>query len=100
MALIEALIAGKPIFSPFFGDLVAPGKVWDYFNDYPELINYIKSENELAQMLLEPERFMPRDQKRVAEFVEQFAYRPDGQASARAEQEVINVIKEYIHARS
>lgn len=97
MALIEALIAGKPIFSPFFGDLAGPGKAWDYFSNYPELINYIKTEDDL-EMLLDLERFTPHDQKLVTEFVEQFAYRPDGQASFRAEQEVINVIEEYANA--
>lgn len=99
MALIEALLDRKPIFSPFFGDLVDEGNPWDYFFGYPKLVNYAKSQQDLEQQLLQSLR-SPEQVPVPTEFIEQFVYQPDGKASERAERVIINLIEEFSNANS
>ncbi len=94
MALIESIIAGKAIISAYFGDL-ASSERWDYFDDYPELINYIKTEEELEDRILNYNKYLGYDPKKREEFLKIFISMPDGRASARAEEAIIETIKKY-----
>ncbi len=98
--LIEGLLANRLVISPYFGDLI-PAKPWDYFTHYPELVSYAKTERELEKLLDNPERhFIQTDKQRRDEFLTYLIHTPDGQASIRAEAEIINTIREFAHANS
>ncbi len=88
--LIEALIAGKIILSPDLRDLV-PGNNWNYFEDHPELVNYVHSREELFAILDNPGRKNYADEQKN-DFLESLISTPDGQAGKRAESEIINTI--------
>ena len=92
MSLLESLILNKPIISPYFGDIVTD-KPWDYFGGYRTLINYVKSQSELHQLLSHPEQLAPINQQQKNKFLERFIYQPDGRACQRAERAIIKTIK-------
>jgi len=92
--LTEAIVAGKISLSPYFGDIITD-KPWDYFALYPELINYVKSEADFSEYILNPDKYLNYSQKQRAEFLKELIYIPDGQASFRAEEAIIEAIKEY-----
>lgn len=92
--LIEAVIAGKIIISPNFGDLLTSQRTWDYFARHPELIVYVRSKEELDDRLLQAQSSqLPPTEKRL-EFLKDLIYLPDGRASQRAEEAIIQVIKQ------
>ncbi len=92
--LTEAIVAGKISLSPYFGDIITD-KPWDYFAEYPELINYVKSEADFSEYILKPEKYLGYSQKQREEFLKELIYIPDGRASIRAEAAIIEAIKEY-----
>lgn len=89
--LIEAVAASKTIVAPFFNDLIA-AKHWDYFENYPYLINYVKTEEELEKMILKPLLGNPKNEALRKKFLEGLIFTPDGKASQRAEQAILNTI--------
>lgn len=94
MTLMEGIIAGKIAISPYFGDLV-DGQCWDYFDDYPELINYVKTEAELEERIFNREKYLNYDPKRKENFLTFYISTPDGNASVRTEEAIIEAINEY-----
>ena len=92
--LIEAVIAGKIIISPDFGDFFASQRTWDYFVGYPELIAYVRSKAELDDRLLQAQSSRPSSAETRLEFLKDLIYLPDGRASQRAEEAIIKVIKQ------
>ncbi|OGY47195.1 MAG: hypothetical protein A3J62_02400 [Candidatus Buchananbacteria bacterium RIFCSPHIGHO2_02_FULL_38_8] len=94
MTMIESVIANKVIVSPYFADLV-PNTPLDYFGDYPQMVNYVKTMEELEDCLLHPENYKKYNDNDREKFLKRFIYIPDGRASIRAEDEIIKVIKDY-----
>lgn len=92
--LIEAIMAGKIIISPYFGDFITD-KPWDYFSEYPELVNYAKTEADLEEYILNSSQYINYDPKRKEDFLKRFISIPDGRASLRAEEAIIKTIKEF-----
>lgn|GEM_PF-1547127 len=92
--LTEAIVAGKISLSPFFGDIITD-KPWDYFAMYPELINYVKSESDLEEYVMNYEKYLAYSQERREKFLRQLIHIPDGQASFRAESAIIEAVEEY-----
>ena len=90
--LMEALLAGKIIFTPYFGDLITD-REWDYFAAYPELVNYVKSLSGLEEYFFQAEKYKNYDFKRKEEYLSQHLPLPFGQASAKAEDLIIETIK-------
>lgn len=93
ITLIEAIVAGKIGLSPYFGDIITE-KPWDYFAKYPELINYIKSEVDLEEYILNPQKYLSNSYNRREKFLKELIHIPDGHASLRAEEAIIETIKE------
>ncbi len=91
---IMAVAAGKMLITPFFGDLVV-GKEWDYFDKYPELVHYAKTENNLEEYILNYDKYSVRDSVKKNEFLEKFLGNSDGKASFRAEEAIIRTIEWY-----
>ncbi len=91
-ALLEALLVGRLIIMPYFGDLITKGE-WNYFSKYPELINYAKNLADLEEFVFHPDKYLNYDQKRKEEYLTQFFPPPFGQASVKAEEEIIKVIE-------
>ncbi len=98
--LIEGLLANRLVISPYFGDLI-PARPWDYFTNYPELVSYAKTEQDLEKFLDNPgPSSIQIDKQRRDKFLTYFIHTPDGQASIRAEAEIIDTIRELSHANS
>ncbi len=93
ITLIEAIVAGKISLSPYFGDIITD-KPWDYFAKYPELINYVKSEADLEEYILNPQKYLNYSCNRREEFLKELIHIPDGHASIRAEEAIIETIEE------
>jgi len=90
--LIEAILADKPIISPYFGDFI-PDRPWDYFHNHPQLVNYAKTFAELEEYLMYPGQTMNYSQTLKSDFLQDIIANPDGKSSRRAEDEVIKLIK-------
>ena len=88
--LIESILVGKRIITPFFGDVITE-RAWDYFSSFPEFVIYARSVDEIDQAVFgSPVQY---DEERKLAFLSQFIYRPDGQASRRAEDAIIAEIE-------
>lgn len=90
--MLEAIVAGKPIITPFFGDLIRDVD-WDYFQKFPELVHYVRSYHGLEELILSGKDQPHPSYERKREFLEPMIYRIDGNASLRAEQEIIDLIE-------
>ncbi|MBU1131462.1 hypothetical protein KJ840_04985 [Patescibacteria group bacterium] len=90
--LIEALIAGKIIITPYFGDIFPQGAVWDFFKEYPELVNYVRTYEDLENYILNPDRYLNYDKKIKDNFLEKYLSDSKGGASLRAEQAILDII--------
>ena len=51
--LIEGMLSGKPIMTPYFGDILPSGSR-DYFGSYPDLVHYIREVDDLNRCLSDP----------------------------------------------
>lgn len=92
--LLEGIIAGKTVVAPYFGDIVTD-KPTDYFGQFPEVIHYARSYEELERYILQPEKYHNEDSKKRNEFLEQFISIPDGKASERTEKAIVQSIMDY-----
>jgi len=97
--LIEAIIAGRVIVSPYFGDLVL-GTSWDYFGEYPELVNYARSVRDLEEFVFNPDKYLQYDSEYKNDFLRERIFEPDGKASLRAEDAIVRAIEEYRDKRA
>ena len=97
--LIEAMVANRLIISPYMGDIITDIP-WDYFTHYPELVNYARNYQELEEYILNYQKYLKHhNQQRENKFLEELIYTPDGRASERTEQAIINAIKNYAPQR-
>ncbi|OGE82666.1 MAG: hypothetical protein A2846_03345 [Candidatus Doudnabacteria bacterium RIFCSPHIGHO2_01_FULL_49_9] len=97
--LVEALAANKTIISFDFSKLLADSS-FDYFRNYPGLVNYAGSPGELEEIISNYEKYQPRDPEQRRKFLESFLYLTDGRSSNRAEESIITIIKTYEHTAS
>ncbi len=91
--LLEALIADKLTISPYFGDLI-PNQNWDYFSEFPEMNHKARNLADLEEYILNYSKYCHYDPKRKEEYLSRFMPLPFGQASVKAEEEIIKSIKE------
>ncbi|MFH1890114.1 MAG: hypothetical protein ABIJ91_00920 [Candidatus Kuenenbacteria bacterium] len=92
--LIEALIAGKTIVSPYFEDVI-DDQAGSHFKDYPTLINYAVKEDDLKSYIYNSGKNNNKDiQSLKEEFLRKWIFIPDGHASQRAENAIIKTINE------
>ena len=89
--LIESLLAGKMIITPDYGD-VLPNRQREYFGNFPELVHYVTAVEQLEELVLHTERYSQVDEHKKNEFLRGVMYLPDGQASRRAEQAILQTI--------
>ena len=92
--LFEAIANNKTIITPYFGDIVANRKKWDFFSDYPMLVNYAKSYNELEGFISNADISHSYNSEVRDKFLEELIYKADGKACVRTEQAIIGIIKE------
>jgi hypothetical protein len=90
--LIEALIADKMVISPHFEDIVE--QEWTFFEGYESLIKYAKNFEELEEAILNKNRKNGYDENIKRNFLEKYVATAEGNASARAEKEIIKTINE------
>lgn len=90
--LIEAIMAKKIIISPYFSDLIR-GQPADHFFEYPNLINYAKSYDEMEKIILNFKDHYNYTEQEKLDFLKSYLFMPDGKASIRTEDAIIKVIK-------
>ena len=90
--LLEGVIAKKIVISPWFGDLLLNNN-WNYFKDFPELINYMNNVADLEKIIFNFNNITNYNDNKRYEFLHSFIWKPDGNASVRAEKEIIELIK-------
>ncbi|MDD4271695.1 MAG: hypothetical protein PHF50_02730 [Patescibacteria group bacterium] len=91
--LMEAIMAKKIIISPYFSDLIK-GQPADHFFEYPNLINYAKSYDEMEKIILNFKDHYNYTEQEKIDFLKSYLYMPDGKASFRAEEAIIKAIEE------
>ena len=91
--LIEAIIAGKKIISPYFGDIMKD-EPWAFFQRHSQLVNYANSEVDLEKFIFRSSEvdYNPKIKK---DFLEKFVSTSRGGASERAETAIIEAIDSY-----
>jgi hypothetical protein len=89
--MLEAIIANKLIISPFFGDIIA-NQPWSFFDENPSLIKYAKNFDELENFILSNDTNFKYNEDVKNDFLEKYISTSAGNASKRAEQEVIKEI--------
>ena len=90
--LFEAILADKKIVTPDFSAIFKQGEAWDYFLDYPHLVNYADSYEKLEKLLengscRKSEYFEDRKN-----FLKEYIYSYDGQASKRVDNAVSQLL--------
>lgn len=91
---LEALAIGKVLISPYFGDLISD-KPWDYFEQYPELVNYAKTEADLEKYILNFDMYLCRDTINKKKLFEELLGNSDGRSSTRAENAIVETIQKF-----
>jgi len=94
---LKAIVTNRLLISPYLGDIFSD-KSWDYFGEFPELVNYAKTEADLTKLIMNSASGPVSDsqgEKRKVDFLNDMVFNSDGQASRRAELEIINTIQEY-----
>lgn len=93
--LIEALLAGRRIISPLMQDIL-PDMPFDYFSRFPLLVTYVQSMDDLEEAVFKPAvRDDAAFQSEREALLREMIFIPDGRASARAEQAIVDAIIEY-----
>ena len=90
--LIEAIIANKLVISPFFGDIV--NQEWSFFEGYDSLIKYVRNFDDLEKYILEEELKVKYEETEKKHFLEKYITAFKGDASLKAEGEIIKTIKQ------
>jgi len=93
--LIESIILGKIIITPYFGDILPKDTAWDFFKDFPLMVNYAKTYENLEDYLSDPEKYSNYDSKIKDSFLNKYLSNSDGGASLRAEQAIIDTINKF-----
>ncbi len=88
--LIESIVAGRSIISPWFGDLI-PDMPWDFFHNYPGLVVYARSYEDLENCILSPRNNSSPEQRKL--FLEELVYKLDGKARERIQERIIASIE-------
>ena len=89
--LIEALIAGKKIISPYFGDILTD-RDWSFFQKYDDLVCYAKKAEDLEKYLFNKSDNSGYSEDTKKTFLEEYISTSAGGASQRAELEIIKTI--------
>lgn len=91
--LVEALLAGRNIITPYFHD-VLPQQTWDiFFMKYPGLVQYAKTYADLERSLLARELQCTADAAQKKLFFEEYLCSADTPASERAERAIVAAIE-------
>lgn len=90
--LLEAMLLNKYIISPYFRDLIPEGRI-DFFDDYPNAVNYIKSFEDLVDKLKNDNNLnlASEDDKKL--ILEPVIYKMDGNASHRTLNKIVEIIE-------
>lgn len=91
--LIEAVAAGRTIVRPDFREYAADDS-WDFLAGFESLVNYVKTYEDLEKFLLRGRPNKTQQQAREA-FLKHLVGVSDGRASSRAENEIIETIRNY-----
>ncbi|NUM25124.1 MAG: hypothetical protein HUU49_00700 [Candidatus Buchananbacteria bacterium] len=89
--LIEALIAGKPIISPYFGDIITD-RDWSFFQKYSSLVCYAQTSEDLENCLFNKSNNLGYSDDTKKAFLEEYISISHGGASKFAEAEIIKTI--------
>ncbi len=92
--LIEAMITGKPIICPDYGDIITD-REWDFFQRYPQLAYHVRSLPDLENVIMrEAPNFVYQEAAKNS-FLDEYISTNSGGASKRAESEIIQTIVNY-----
>lgn len=94
MVLVEAIITNRIVVSPYFEDLI-PDNLGNFFQKYPELVKFVQTEKQFEEYILNFNEHIAYGSRSKRVFLEELISTPDGQASIRAENAIINVINEF-----
>lgn len=89
--LIEALIAGKKIISPYFGDILT-NQDWSFFQKYNSLVSYVETIGDLEECLFNKNNNSGYSKDIKKAFLEEYISISVGGASKKAEEEIIKTI--------
>lgn len=92
--LIESIAVGRIIISPDFKDIIA-NQTFDYFEDYPEMVNYARTTKDLEEYIFNQDRYLNYKPAVRDKFLEEFISTPDGQACVRTEAAIIETINQF-----
>ena len=92
--LVEAIIADKVIIMPYFGDIIN-NQPWSFFDQHPALIKYAKNLKELENYILLDYSDYKYDEEIKKDFLEKYISTSIGNASLRAENEIIKEINKF-----
>lgn len=88
---LEALVAGRDLICPDFSDLFGD-EPWDYFQDYPELVTYVRTADDLEAVLEADSRAGNSDEEVRNEFLRMMVHGADGLASERVNREIMETL--------
>jgi len=88
--LIESILAGKNIITPDFQNILKGTVAWDYFSNYPELVNCAATYEQLIAII--KENISIDESKERNAFLTDYIYSYDGQSSRRVEKAISNLL--------
>jgi len=91
--LIEGILAGKQVVTPDLSKLFKKNVPWDYFFEYPDLVNYVDSYDELVSVLANENVQSPQIHKKLKKkFLKEYMFSDDGSSSKRVESAVTQLL--------
>ena len=91
--LFEAILAGKNIITPDFRHVFNDGEAWDYFFDYPNLVNYAGSYDELVGIIENGSKRTAKYFEDKDAFLKEYIYSSDGQAGMRVDNAIAKLLR-------
>lgn len=91
--LLEGLMLGVPVVTPDLEDIL-PGEVVDYFDRVPEAVTRVRTFAQLQAALARPAALPFPGPEALHQVLEPLVFRPDGQACARVEREIVSLLKD------
>ena len=88
--MVEALIIGKQVVVADFSDLL-PKDSQDFLGNYQDLVNIARSSLDVEKQVMGSAAGFSRT--RLEDFLQEFIYRGDGQASQRVEQSILKELR-------
>lgn len=89
--LLEALLAGKTVACPDFGDAFDFDQ-WDLFDGYNHLMNYVSSYEELEKLIQTGKKYRDDEKNDLNSLFELYVYRADGKSSKRVEDAISKLL--------